>query len=47
MEQQREEIVEKISRAFPSLRETEKSYLAGYIMHAAEEQERREEKQTA
>lgn len=47
MEQQREEIVEKISRAFPSLRETDKSYLAGYIMRSAEEQERRKERETA
>lgn len=48
MQKQRQEIVEQMAKEFPQIREEDKYYMAGYIMRAREEQERREkQKETA
>lgn len=40
MADKRKEVIEKIAREFPQLQETDKSYMAGYIMKSLEENEK-------
>lgn len=47
MDEKKKELFKKIATEFPTLKEGEKSYIAGYIFGVEEARARKEEAQTA